>query len=249
MPGAVQEDSGTGIAFNGSSDSGAIPLNLSGTSQVTVEFWLKWNAYANNDSLAMELTPNFNETSGGFLVDPNASQFGGTFGVAIGTSGTRNSVYFPRPSAGVWHHYAFVLNSAAPAASEITPYVDGEPVSFQQEGVETGPGPFANSTLYLMSRDGSSLFGAGALQYLAIYNQPLSAATIFQHYYSHGGEEAPQTAAGYDTAERRRAERQRNRGQPKAAARATTPRAASRSNAPTTARKKLRPSRASPRAR
>jgi PKD repeat protein len=193
VPGAVQGDSGTAIGFNGTSDSGAIPLNLSGTSQLTVEFWLKWSSYADNDSLAMEFTPNFNENSGGFLVDPNASQFGGTFGVAIGTSGTRNAIYFPRPSAGVWHHYAFVLNSAAPASSEITPYVDGVPVSDQQEGAETAQGPFANSTLYLMSRDGSSLFGAGALQYLAIYDQPLSAATIFQHYNSDGatGESPP----------------------------------------------------------
>ncbi len=190
LPGAVREDPGTSIGFNGSSDSGAIPLNLSGSSQVTVEFWLKWSGYANNDSLAMEFTPNFNESSGGFLVDPNASQFGGTFGVAIGTPGDRNSVYFQRPSAGVWHHYAFVINTAAPAGSEITPYVDGVPVSFQQEGVETNQGPFANSTLYLMSRDGSALFGAGALQDLALYNQPLSAATIFQHFYSYGGEEA-----------------------------------------------------------
>jgi hypothetical protein len=157
---------------------------------VTVEFWLKWNGYANNDSLAMEFTPNFNENSGGFLVDPNASQFGGTFGVAIGPPGDRNSIYFQRPSAGVWHHYAFVLNSAAPASSEITPYVDGVPVSYQQEGAEIAQGPFASSTLYLMSRDSSSLFGAGELQYLAIYDKSLSAATIFQHYYSYGSEEA-----------------------------------------------------------
>ena len=44
-----------------------------------------------------------------------------------------------------------------------------------------------------MSRDGSSLFGAGELQYLSIYDKPLSASTIFQHYYSYGGEEAPET--------------------------------------------------------
>ncbi len=100
-------------------------MNLSGRTAVTVEFWLKWNAYGNNDALAMEFTPNYNENAGGFLVDPNATEYGGTFGVGIGIGGTRNSVFFARPSAGVWHHYAIVLNSAAPAASEITPYVDG----------------------------------------------------------------------------------------------------------------------------
>ena len=76
----------------------------------------------------------------------------------------RNSIFFTRPSAGVWHHYAFVLDTTAPAASEIIPYVDGQKVSFQQEGSGTGGGPFANSTLYLMSRDASSLFGSGYLR-------------------------------------------------------------------------------------
>ena len=182
LPGPIQ--AGTAIGFNGTSDSGAIPLNLSGTSQVTIEFWLKWNNYANNDALAMEFTPNFNENSGGFLVDPNASEYGGTFGIGIGSGSDRNSVFFTRPSAGAWHHYAIVINTTAEAGQEITPYVDGQAVSYQQESANTGQGTFANSTLYLFSRDGNSLFGNGSLDELAIYNQPLSATTIFEHYHS-----------------------------------------------------------------
>ncbi len=192
VAGAVQPS--TGVAFNGTSDSGSIPLNLSGTSKVTVEFWLKWNQYANDDALAMELTPNFNENEGGFLVDPDSPAFGGTFGVGIGTPGTRNSVFFARPSAGVWHHYAIVLDSTAPAGNEITPYVDGVPVSVQQDAANTGAGPFANSTLYLMSRAGTALFGHGSLDELAIYNQPLEPATIFQHYHSGGTNQSLQPA-------------------------------------------------------
>ena len=180
--GAILGEADTALGFNGSSDFGAIPLNLSSTSELTVEFWLKWNAYANNDSLAMELTPNFNEHPGGFLVDPDAPEFGGTFGVGIGVGAGRNSIYFARPSAGVWHHYVLVLNPTAPAASEITPYVDGQPVAFQQGASGSGEGAFANSTLYLASRAGSALFGAGTLDELAIYNTPLSAATVAAHY-------------------------------------------------------------------
>ncbi len=194
LPGAVAEDPTTAIGFNGSSDSGAIPLNLSSTGKLTIEFWLKWNNYANNDALAMEFTPNFNSNAGGFLVDPNSGEFGGTFGIGIGSESNRNSVFFQRPSAGVWHHYAIVINTSAPAASEITPYVDGQPVSFQQEGTAAEQGTFANSTLYLMSRDGSALFGAGTLDQLAIYNQPLSASTIFQHFNSDGTNKAPKAA-------------------------------------------------------
>ena len=149
-----------------------------------MEFWLKWNQYANNDALAMEFTPNFNENAGGFIVDPNAGEYGGTFGVGIGTSANRNSVFFQRPSAGVWHHYVFVLNSGAAGNEEITPYVDGQPVSYQQESSATSQGAFANSTLYLFSRDGNSLFGAATLDELAIYDQPLSPTTVFEHYHA-----------------------------------------------------------------
>jgi PKD repeat protein len=194
LPGAVSEDPTTAIGFNGSGDSGAIPLNLSGTGKLTVEFWLKWNQYANNDALAMEFTPNFNQNAGGFLVDPNAGEFGGTFGVGIGPESDRNSIFFARPSAGVWHHYAVVIDTSASAANEITPYVDGLPVGYQQEGVSTGQGNFANSTLYLMSRAASALFGAGTLDQLAIYSQPLSAGTVFQHFNSYGIAKVPHAA-------------------------------------------------------
>ncbi len=182
LAGAIAGETDTALGFNGTSDSGAIPLNLSEASQLSVEFWMKWNSYANNDALAMELTPNFNENSGGLLVDPDAPELGGSFGVGIGVGASRNSVYFARPTAGVWHHYVFVLNGAAAAGAQITPYVDGQPVSFTQGATGTGAGAFANSTLYLFSRDGNALFGAGTLDELALYNTSLSAATVAAHY-------------------------------------------------------------------
>ena len=162
-----------------------------GATTITVEFWLKWNAYGNNDALALEFTPNYNENVGGFIVDPDSASFGGTFAVGIGTGGTRNTVFFARPSAGVWHHYAIVLNTSAPAATEITPYVDGQPVSYQKEASTTGQGAFASSTLYLFSRDGSTLFGSGSLDDLAIYGGELSASQIQEHFNSNGPEPRP----------------------------------------------------------
>ena len=35
-------------------------------------------------------------------------------GSRIGNGASRNNVYFARPSAGAWHHYAFVLDTTAP---------------------------------------------------------------------------------------------------------------------------------------
>jgi hypothetical protein len=182
IPGALFGDSSTAASFNGqNSNYATAPINLSAANQVTVEFWLKWNSYANNDALAMEFTPNYNSNAGGFIVDPNAAA--GNFSVGIGKTGvTRNAVSFTRPSAGAWHYYAFVLNSAAPAASQITAYVDGKPVTTTQSSSGTGAGAFANSTLYMMSRGGTTLFGTGTLQEVTIYNQALGASTIATHY-------------------------------------------------------------------
>src|SRR5262249_10156974 len=183
VPGAIEGEPGTTAAnFDGASGAASVPLDLSRSSQLTLEFWLNWNAYANNDALAFEFTPNFNNENGGFLVDPNAAELGGKFGVAIGREGSRNSAYFARPSAGVWHNYALVLNTQAPGAEQIAPYVDGKPVSYDNLNSRTGAGAFANSTLYFMSRAASAMFGKGSLDEVAIYNRALSPAEIAAHY-------------------------------------------------------------------
>jgi len=194
VPGAVANDPNTAISFNGTTSSGSVPMDLSSTSKVTVEFWLKWNAYANDDALAMEFTSNFNNSNGGFLVDPDAPQNGGTFGVAIGAGSARNNVFFARPSAGAWHHYAFVIDTSAAAANQITPYVDGQAVTYTKSDSGTGGGNFANSTLYLMSRAGASLFGAGSMDELAVYNSALTASTISEHYQANGTNRRPTAA-------------------------------------------------------
>jgi PKD domain. len=180
--GPLTLDSNTAASFDGTNDSASAPLNLSSTQRLTIEFWLKWTAFANDDRLALEFTPNFNNTNGGFLVNPDSSTSGGRFEVALGRSGSRNNVYFTRPSAGAWHHYAFVLNTTASASQQVLAYVDGKAVSTSKGSSGTGAGSFANSTLYFMSRNSASLFGRGTLDELAVYNQALTATQIAQHY-------------------------------------------------------------------
>ena len=73
-------------------------------------------------------------------------------------------------------------DTTAPAATQITPYVDGQPVAYAKTQSGAGAPAFANSTLFFMSRGGASLFGAGALDEVAIYDGALSAATVAEHY-------------------------------------------------------------------
>ena len=194
-PGGLAEGSATSALFNGSSGAAHAEVDLSGTHELTVEFWMKWSSFAEDDHLALEFTPNFNEYAGGFLVDPDASP-GTDFAVSIGEGGSRNTVYFERPSAGAWHYYAFMINTEAPAETEITPYVDGHAVSYSKTESGTGAGNFAHSTLFWMSRDASTLFGAGSMQDLALYHTTLSATTIGEHYeIGEGGPKAAFTSA------------------------------------------------------
>jgi PKD repeat protein len=189
VPGGVRNDPNTAVRFDGGDDAASAAVNLSGQSAITLEFWMKWNSWANDDDLAFEYTPNFNDAAGGFLVDPNSSY--GQFGVALGLGESRNVSLFARPSAGAWHHYAFVLDTTAAATQQVIPYVDGQPIAFTKVASGTGAGNFANSSLYFMSRNASGLFGAGDLDEVALYGRALDAEAIAQHYQSFGANRRP----------------------------------------------------------
>ena len=175
-------DANTAAGFDGSNDSASVPLNLTSTQKLTIEFWLRWTSFSNNDDLAFEFTPNLNNTNGGFIINPNATDTGSRFEVAIGRGSSRNDVYFNRPSSNAWHHYAFVFNTTLAGSQQVIPYVDGKAVSYLKDSSGAGAGAFANSTLYFMSRAGSSLFGKGTLDEVAIYSQALTATQISQHF-------------------------------------------------------------------
>lgn len=169
------------VQFNGTASSGSVALDLSDTNVVTLEFWLYWNAFANDDDIAFEFTADFN-SGNGFLVDPNSSD--GSFSVAMHETGAvYNDSQFTRPSAAAWHHYVVVFNRAqADTALKVIPYVDGSTVSYTKSGSGAISANFASSTLYVMARNNASLFGAGRLDEVAIYKSALSSTRIAAHY-------------------------------------------------------------------
>ena len=185
--GALPSDTDKAIDFNGTSDAAQADLDLSGTNKLTLEFWMKWNAFANDDDLAFEFTPNFNSNPGGFLVDPNAPEEGGKFAVGIGNGSARNTAYFDPPER---RRLAPLRPRARHQRGRRRP---DQPLrrrpagALHQDDVGTGAGNFANSTLYFMSRAGSALFGGGDLDEVALYNRALSAATIDDHFSGTAG--------------------------------------------------------------
>ena len=101
-------------------------VDLSDQHAITVEFWLKWNALRQRrlagDGVHAELQrqrrrlPRRSERARSRRHVRRRHR---------AAARSRNNVFFARPSAGAWHHYAFVIDTTAPAATQITPYVDG----------------------------------------------------------------------------------------------------------------------------
>lgn len=105
----------------------------------------------------------------GFVVGPNWST--GTLQVAMGPPGgaTAAAVNYTRPGAAAWQHYTVTLDRSAAAASGIALYLNGAALSGSVSSSGTPGGTFANSTLWWMCRNGSSLFGAGRLSDVRLY--------------------------------------------------------------------------------
>ena len=168
---------GRSLRGTGSSARASIALDLSARSKITVAFWLYWDAFANDDALAMEFgTPNYS-SGNGFLIDPNASGVGGLFlaGVGGGGAGGSNLVAFTRPSAATWHRITLAMDRTTGTAPSTQAWVDGVRQTVSTPLVNGSPNTlFDSATLYLLSRSGSSLYGTGNLQDLTIYDGVLT---------------------------------------------------------------------------
>lgn len=166
--------------FNGTSDFIRPALNLTGTSVLIVSFWLYWDTNANDDDLAMEFGTTAYTAVNGFIIDPNNSVVANTVMVGMG-KGSGGSAWvdrFARPSAATWHHWLVSFTRTGPTTLV---WIDGVSQTLTtQTHAGTSYGNFASSNLNLMCRNGASLFGAGRMADVAIWetNTAMSAAQI-----------------------------------------------------------------------
>ncbi len=160
--------------FNGSSDNlqSAATVDLTSTTQISISFWLYWNTFANDDSLAFESSSNYNSNAGAFIIDPNDSS--GFFQFSVYQPGYFGC-HITRPSAAAWHHYLLTLDITTVNAGTCTAYVDGVNATPTID-INAGAGTltFGNYTLNMMSRNAASLFGAGRMSDIAIWKSILT---------------------------------------------------------------------------
>lgn len=173
---------GGAIQFNGTNARGSVALNLSAYSKIYVECLLYWPSYANDDRLAWEFTANGGTTNGGFVFDPNAA--GGHMRAFhrgdVGSALTD----VRRPAPARWTHIVVCNDYTVASNAENIVYHDGVSCAIVSNGGSNNASAtvFANSTLNIGCRNGSSLFAPNGakMQHLAIYSA-LSDSAIAAH--------------------------------------------------------------------
>jgi len=174
---------GDAISANGTNQYGAVPaINLSGTSTITVAFWANRTYSTTAESVLLEDSTNYNNSTTGFGFFPDDTQCGGIQAAVHGNVGYSVNCY-SQPSSGVWHHLAIIYDKTQAGSNQTALYIDGvlqTPTLNLNTAKNTNS--FGNNPLYLFSRDGSQFFNAGEVDDLRIYNQALTAAQIQQLY-------------------------------------------------------------------
>ncbi len=189
-----------GANFNAaSSQYVSMPINLSGSRQVTAEFWLYQSNFVTN-AIAAGFTSNGLTTSGGFDVEPSD---GSKLEIWATGNAITNGVTYTRPSAGAWHDYVFAENLTVPT-NQINLYIDGVPGSVPNRcgGSCNGDNTTAlpNSTFYLMTMGNGTYFNTGIEDELRVSNNIRSADWINTEYRNESNPGAFYTVGSASTA-------------------------------------------------
>lgn len=165
------------LDFDGSNDYVSLAPSIAGLFKVTVSVWFYWYAYATNDDLLMEYTPNTNLGGNrGFIINPNN---GSAFSILVTSGGSPyNGGTIPRPAAAAWHHLCVLFDRTLGTANNVSAWVDGQEVTVTQTQTGNITTSFSSSSLYLASRNGSSLFGNCMIDDMMLFDGLLPANNI-----------------------------------------------------------------------
>ena len=185
FPSWIPGKTGSALSFNGTTDGvmSEQVIQLFASNTMTIQFWLNLagNPAVNAPVMGKDACW---ANDGCFVIIPNSSSGGNNFQFYTHeTTGDKyNSVEFTRPASGAWHHYAFVINKGATAASEITPYLDGQLVSYSKAFSADQTSTFADLNINLMGFVVDNVYLAGKLDQVVIYNHVRTPAQIAWDY-------------------------------------------------------------------
>jgi hypothetical protein len=145
----------------------ASTVDLTAYTKIAIFQHLWWDTFANDDDLAYE----FGDGTGDrMFLNPNGSAFGGNISYFNHNNGGDCIRSWVRPSANAWHRMIVNLDIAQVGAAEIVSvYIDAASQALTNRATFDNTGTYNNRTLNLMSRNNTTLFGAGRIAEFAIY--------------------------------------------------------------------------------
>jgi hypothetical protein len=177
LAGAIQGDGVSGIA--------SVPLDLAGTSGVTVSFWAMDVFPATSFSVFFEFSDNYNHVNDGFVFFPSTDGIECNYPsrMEIGLQGNSgySVVCYSQPTSSQWHHYVVVYDKSLAAGSEVTLYVGNDaPVVGNPGYTNDNTNKFGSYSLYLLARhatDGNGLpgsFSAAFIDEMKVFGKAFS---------------------------------------------------------------------------
>ena len=157
-----------------------LPLDLSGYSNLTVEFWMRTTS-TTGPAIMLEHTESFNNHAGAFLVDVSEGGSGNVVGGFLtGLGHNLDTTPTGVANDGAWHHVAVVYDATKAGAERSVLYFDGTPQSTWDGHAGDGPAPFCNAYFYIASRANKEFKYAGDLDDIRISNVALAPSQFLQ---------------------------------------------------------------------
>ena len=148
-----------GVAFNGSSDyvESTSEIDLRGYKQLTQSFWLKINDFKGVAQVINEFSPDYNYTSGNFIIsqaqDEGAIKNGGKLIISMKHGSYVAWVTDFIPKNGEWYHVTATMDRQAPVKESVKLYINGElNGSNAIAWAADFPGTFGKHKLYIGAR-------------------------------------------------------------------------------------------------
>ena len=174
--GLAQDQHGQTPKFNGTTSCAAIPIQFGTQRQITLSFYLYWDAFSGTDGIALEYGPNVATPwlSSGFLIYPE-SVFGGSPTMFAGVGQPASHYvgrYWTQPSAAAWHYISVGFDRNDPLTGAKYVWQDGANIVGGIAAFAYTASDFTTSPAFLnlFSRNGSSNFSAGRIQCVSIHS-------------------------------------------------------------------------------
>jgi hypothetical protein len=162
-----------------------IPIDLSHEKTVSVSLWINQHITTTNPSnVLFEYTAD-STTQNGFYAGLDDNSGSPVHALLLWIHGASGFLGRSTPTVGIgWHHIFAVYDQSNPSQNTITLYVDGTLVNTAQYASENAnnSGTFADSSLFLLCRGGSSLCLKADIDELILWNKTVTQSEIAAFY-------------------------------------------------------------------